>query len=368
MRVLVAPDSFKDALPATAVCTAIAAGLRRRNADISIAEFPLADGGEGTGEILNRHLGLETLTLDTVDPLLRPIQAQVGLSRDKHIAVIELAQASGLQRLRRHERNPLHTGTQGTGRLLAEVLKRGARRVVLGIGGSATNDAGIGLAVAMGWRFLDSQDRDVAPTGKDLQFICKIVPPTPTRHPQIDVLCDVTNPLFGSTGAAYAYGEQKGASNVDIEVLDAGLRHIAALIAQQKLSEVAPETPGAGAAGGVGYGAMVFLRATVHRGIEYVLETTKFDAALAGVDLIITGEGHLDSQTAQGKTIGGVCKLASRHGIPVIALCGRISATDDEVRAIGLRAAYCINEGGTAGDVLPRTAERLTAVAARIAF
>jgi glycerate kinase len=367
MRILVAADSFKDALPAPDVCAAIAAGLRQRNARLTVTEFPLADGGEGTGDMLCRHLGLDSLSVDTRDPLDRPIRAYIGLGRDRAIAVVELAQASGLQLLAPHERNPMNTSTAGTGRLIAHAIERGARRIVLAIGGSATNDAGVGLASALGWRFIDASAQDVPLGGGQLHRIRRIVPPANRIFMPVDVLCDVTNPLFGDDGAAHVFAKQKGASDIDVEILDAGLRHVAALIREQSLNDVSPDTAGAGAAGGAGYGAMVFLNATLHRGIDYLLDITQFDTALDAADLVITGEGNLDNQTLRGKVIRGVCDRAARRGIPVVALCGRLSAIDEELHSIGLQAAYCINDGTSSlRDALPRTAERLTYTAARI--
>jgi glycerate kinase len=370
MRILVAADSFKDALPASAVCAAIAAGLKQRDSEISVTEFPLADGGEGTCAILAHHLNLDILSVETVDALDRPIRAQLGLSRDKSVAVIELAQASGLQLLCEKERNPLHTSTTGTGRLIAAAINYGAQKIVLSIGGSATNDAGIGIAAALGWRFVDQQDRDVTPIGGKLLDVRRIVPPATRSAIPVNVLCDVSNPLFGVAGAAHVFAKQKGASDADIDVLDAGLRHIAALVQEVKkaydLSGVSPEAAGGGAAGGVGYGAMVFLNATLHRGIDYLLDITHFDTALKSADLVITGEGKLDTQTLSGKVIRGVCQRAERQGVPVVALCGQLSVSDAELHSIGLRAAYCINDTGSMANALPRTAERLTYTAARI--
>jgi glycerate kinase len=368
MRILIAADSFKDALPAPDVCAAIAAGLRQRSdASLTVTDFPLADGGEGTGEMLCRHLSLDSLSVDTCDPLGRPMRAHIGLARDKSIAVVELAQASGLQLLAEHERNPINTSTFGTGRLIAHAIELGAQRIVLAIGGSATNDAGIGMAAALGWRFLDAGEKDVPLVGGRLQHICRIVPPVNRVATPVDVLCDVTNPLYGDEGAAHVFAKQKGASEADVEVLDAGLRHVAALLRAQGLSDVSPHTAGGGAAGGAGYGAMVFLNATLHRGIDYLLDITQFDTAVDAADIVITGEGKLDNQTLRGKVIRGVCERAARRDIPVIALCGRLSATDEELHNIGLQAAYCINDGTSSlRDALPRTAERLTYTAARM--
>jgi glycerate kinase len=238
---------------------------------------------------------------------------------------------------------------------------------VLAIGGSATNDAGIGIAAALGWRFIDASARDVPLTGGSLQHIRRIVPPENPIAVRVDVLCDVTNPLFGDEGAAHVFAKQKGANDADVDILDDGLRHIAALIREHRLSDLSPDTAGAGAAGGVGYGALVFLNATLHRGIDYLLDITHFDSALDTADLVITGEGNLDTQTLNGKVIRGVCERAARYGVPVIALCGRLSANENELHSIGLQAAYCINDGTSSlREALPRTAERLAYTAARI--
>jgi glycerate kinase len=367
MRILIAADSFKDALPAPDVCAAIAAGLRQRNdAGLTVTEFPLADGGEGTGNVLRRRLHLDLQTVATVDPLLRPITAQFAIARDKSVAVVELASASGLQLLEPHKRNPLSTSTLGTGELIDAAISAGAQRIVLCIGGSATNDGGMGIATALGWRFLDAAGMYIAPVGGNLLGISTTVRPARAIKTSIDVLCDVDNPLTGASGAAQVYAGQKGADDFAIEILDTGLARLSMLMRQQQLSDASPDDPGSGAAGGVGYGAKVFLGAQLHRGIEYVLDITDFDDTVTQSDLIITGEGHLDKQTAHGKTIYGVCQRAAKLGVPVIALCGRLSATADELRAIGLRAAYCINEEPTLRDALSKTAERLAATAARI--
>jgi glycerate kinase len=263
----------------------------------------------------------------------------------------------------------LHTTSLGTGQLIAAAITKGAREILLGIGGSATNDAGIGIAAALGWQFLDINGCEVAPIGQSLLDIRRIVCPQINVSSQIKVLCDVHNPLFGNNGAAHVYGKQKGASNADIATLDAGLRHIAKLIAELQLSAISPETPGAGAAGGVGFGAMVFLGAKLYSGIDYLLDLTGFDAALVKADLIVTGEGRLDGQTLQGKLIRGLCRRAAQKNIPVIALCGQVSASEKEIRELGLRAAYCINDADVStAEALPHTAERLTAAAARLIY
>jgi glycerate 2-kinase len=338
MNILVACDSFKDALSAEAVCRAIAAGLAHR--DASITQMPLSDGGEGLLDVLRAPLGLAWIEQEVADPLGRTITGRYGLSADRQTCVVEMAEASGLQRLTLAERDPLLTSTFGTGQMLADAKARGAKRAILAIGGSATNDAGIGAATALGWSFLDAQGDKLSPDGGHLAQIARLVP-APPPFESMEVLCDVTNPLYGPSGAAWIYGRQKGGSDAVLAQLDDGLKHLASVVKAQ-LGRDAADLPGAGAAGGLGYGAVVFMGAQLRRGIEVVLDMTGFDAAASNADLIITGEGHLDGQSAQGKLIQGLCGRA--RGTPVIALCGKLSASPEQVRAIGLKAAYSINK------------------------
>jgi glycerate kinase len=364
MNILVACDSFKDALSADGVCRAIAAGLRKRHPGAVITQMPLSDGGEGLLDVLRGPLGLGWVERQVRDPLGRMVMGRYGLSADG-TCVVEMAEASGLQRLTLAERDPLKASTFGTGELLADARARGARRAVLAIGGSATNDAGIGAAAALGWKFLDASGAELPPDGGHLAQIASIVP-APPPFENMEVLCDVTNPLFGPTGAAWIYGRQKGGTDETLTQLDAGLKHVAALVASQLGRDVA-QTPGAGAAGGLGFGAMAFFGATLRRGIEIVLDLTGFDAAARAADLIITGEGHLDGQSAQGKLIQGLCGRA--QGKPVIALCGKLSATPEQVAAIGLQAAYSINaEERPLDEMLAATAINLEKTAAALAL
>jgi glycerate kinase len=364
MNILVACDSFKDALSADGVCRAIAAGLHKSHPAATITQMPLSDGGEGLLDVLRVPLGLEWAEQQVRDPLGRTVTGRYGLSPDG-TCVVEMAEASGLQRLTLAERDPLKASTFGTGQLLADAHAKGARRAVLAIGGSATNDAGIGAAAALGWKFLDASGTELPPDGGHLAKIATIVP-APFPFESMDVLCDVTNPLFGPAGAAWVYGRQKGGTDETLMQLDAGLKHIAALAASQLGHDVA-RTPGAGAAGGLGFGAMVFFGATLRRGIEIVLDLTGFDAAVRAADLIITGEGHLDGQSAQGKLIQGLCGRA--NGKPVIALCGKLSATPAQVAAIGLKAAWSINtEERPLAQMLANTAINLEKTAAALAL
>jgi len=291
-----------------------------------------------------RGIWLRVIEIDAVDALRRPLRAAYGLSDDGKTAVIELARTAGLELLSAAERNAAATSTFGTGLMIKDAMARGVERIVLAIGGSATTDAGTGIAAALGWQFLDSNGRTVEPVGGRLSDIHRIVGPVqPAPSVALDVMCDVDNPLYGPQGAARVYAAQKGADAAMVTLLDDGLRHFATQL--QRLDTA--EQPGAGAAGGVGFGALVFLNATLHRGIDVIMDLTQFDAALAATDIVICGEGHLDAQTLRGKLIHGICQRARRFGVPVIALCGRISAPRDQIEAIGLRDAICINVPGT---------------------
>jgi glycerate kinase len=364
MNILVACDSFKDALPADAVCRAIASGLKKNHPGAIVSEMPLSDGGEGLLDVLGQALDLKWIEIKAADPLGRGIMARYGLSADGTTAVVEMARASGLQLLTLEERDPLKTSTFGTGQLLADARARGAKRALLAIGGSATNDAGIGAAAALGWSFLDVDNQPVASDGGHMKDIVRLVSAEPPFQ-TMDVLCDVTNPLFGPRGAAWIYGRQKGGSDAVLAELDDGLKHIAEVVKAQTGRDVA-QMPGAGAAGGLGYGAVAFLGAQLRRGIEVVLDITGFEAAAAKADLIITGEGHLDGQSAQGKLIQGLCGRSG--GKPVIALCGKLSASPEEVKAIGLKAAYSINrEERPLAEMLANTAVNLEKTAASLA-
>ncbi len=342
MKILIATDSFKDALPAIGVCEAIARGIKNVAPDMETILFPLGDGGEGTAEVLTFHTHGQMIDLQVHDPLFRPIKASYGISADGKIAFIEMAQAAGLQLLKPAERNPLQTSTFGVGEMIAHAIQNGARKVLLCIGGSATNDAGIGMAGALGYQFLDNTGAVLIKEdliGEHLQKIERFVPPHSQVAIDTAVLCDVDNPLFGEKGAAWVYARQKGADEAAVTQLDKGLQHVARIL-QNHFGKDFSALPGAGAAGGLGAGAMAFLNANLHPGIDTVLDITDFEKKCSGVDWIITGEGKIDAQTLHGKLIKGLVKRAK--GIPVIALCGALLATSAELEQLGLQAAFSI--------------------------
>ncbi|MDX1940747.1 MAG: glycerate kinase [Saprospiraceae bacterium] len=352
MKILIATDSFKDALPAIEVCKAIECGIKLANPNIETILFPLGDGGEGTSEILTFHSKGKWIKLKVHDPLFRLIEAGYGISADGSTAFIEMAQAAGLQLLKFEDRNPLKTSTYGVGEMILDAIKHGARNIVLCIGGSATNDAGIGMAGALGYEFINHSALSIDQlTGENLSKINEIhhppiplshyhpITPSPNSPITTTVLCDVDNPLFGPSGAAHIYARQKGADDAAITELDTGLQHFAKILEQHFGRDFA-QIPGAGAAGGLGAGAMAFLNAELKPGIETVLELTEFDQYTNEIDLIITGEGKIDSQTLHGKLISGIVKKSNK--IPVIALCGTLLATPQEIEQIGLKAAFSI--------------------------
>lgn len=372
MNILIACDSFKDALDAPSVCRAIERGLTLANPSVKTRIFPLADGGEGLSDILNHHLGLKTVETEVNDPIFRKIKATYSLSQDGTTAFIEMAQAAGLQLLTQNERNPLKTTTFGVGEMIQDAIEKGAKHIVLGIGGSATNDLGIGMAAALGWQFLDKNGEKLLPIGESLNKIETITPPqydeqkfSKFTHSELtfEVICDVTNPLFGKTGAAHVYSRQKGATDTDIETLEQGAINFWKITNSPK---VVADAAGAGAAGGLGFGALTFLNATIKRGIDAVMDLTDFDKQVAWADVIFTGEGRLDSQTAHGKLIAGIISRA--QGKPVIALCGALEMTPQYIKELGLKAVFSIAQKPcTLQEALSETAENLEKTAFNVA-
>ena len=323
MRVLICPDKFKGSLTATAAARAIAKGVRRAIPRARVQLMPLADGGEGSMELLGQAYGLQERRLKVTGPLRKPVRATYYLGAGR--AVIESAVACGLHLVPAPRRDPAHTTTVGVGMLLDEALSRGARDILLLLGGSATNDCGAGMAAALGYRFLTRDGTDMVPTGESLRYVHRIDPTTRSAAlltAKITVLCDVDNPLLGPHGATYTYARQKGAAEERLYELEENMRHFARLLGRHLGADVA-EIPGAGAAGGLGAAALAFLGATLRSGTEVILEAVDFHDAAAGADLVITGEGSIDDQTLRGKVIAGVVAA----GRPTLAVCGRSDLT-----------------------------------------
>lgn len=346
MTILIAPDSFKDALPAYAVAEAIAEGIRLASPSAETILFPLADGGEGTLAALQQNWGNITRETAAPGPRWKTVRASYLAKEMPRAAFIEMARASGLQLLPPEERNPLHTTTFGTGEMIKDAIEWGARQVTLAIGGSATNDCGMGMLEALGWRFLDKNGDKLEPVGKNLEQVYHIddagvLPDIRAGKISFSVLCDVENPLYGPEGAAYIFARQKGADDTAVGRLDLGMRHFAGVMAQHFGKDFSQEK-GAGAAGGMGAACLAFLNARLRPGIEAVMELTGFEHKLPKADWVLTGEGRLDGQTLKGKLINGVAQKARQHGIPVTAFCGTLDATPEQLESLGLDGAFSL--------------------------
>lgn len=362
MKILICPDSFKDALSAADAARAIAVGARRAGGDIEALQCPLADGGEGSLDALLAATGAERRAADVHDALGRRTRADWGWHAESRTAYVELAEASGLQALTPDERTALHSTTYGVGELIREALDAGADRLLLTLGGSATNDAGAGMLAALGARLHDGQGRELAQGGAALADLAELdlagLDPR-LAGLRVEAAVDVNNPLLGERGASAVFGPQKGATAQEVARLDTALARFADVTAAT-LGEEHRDLPGAGAAGGMGFAARTFLGAELRPGIELVMAQVGVEALLAGADLVITGEGQLDGQSLAGKTPVGVARLARRHGVPVVILAGRLAPGWQAAFDEGVTAAFALADGPMAlDDALTRCAELL---------
>lgn len=347
MRILVAPDKFKDALSAEEAATAIEEGIKTALPTAEITLLPLADGGEGTSVLLTGYHNGKIYHANVQGPLGEERTAQWGYAEEKKMAFLELAQASGFQLVPAPERNPLLTSTFGTGQLMAEALLKGARQIIIGLGGSATNDGGTGMAAALGYRFLDERGKEILfPGGKDLVRIRDIdfskVNPL-LKECRITAAYDVENPLLGPTGAVYTFARQKGATEKMLPLLEEGLSNLARII-KKDLGKEVDDVKGAGAAGGMGAGIIAFAGGELSGGADLILTHSNFESFLQHSDLLITGEGSLDASSLGGKLISRLCRSAGRKGVPVIAFCGTSKLLQDQAQAAGLKTFIPVSE------------------------
>ncbi len=329
VRILIAPDKFKGSLSAPAAAEAIARGLRSVWPDAQIDLAPIADGGEGFAEALKVALGAEWVNVASEDALGRAIAARYAWLDGERLAILEISEASGLHRIAPHERDPLRADTFGTGILIAHAIARGARRIYVGLGGSATTDGGAGMARALGFRFLDGEGRDFPAAPGALQSVAQIVRPADRVLPEIFAASDVQNPLLGERGAARVYGPQKGADAAAVALLDRALTRLADVCAAD-LGCDHRDVPGSGAAGGLGFGLLTFCNAKIRPGFEMISETLHLGKRITAADLVITGEGRIDDQTLDGKGPAGVAALARSAGRLVIAFGGAITAVAED--------------------------------------
>ena len=368
MKIIIAPDSFKGSLSATRAAQAIAAGVRRAVPDAEIVLIPLADGGEGTVDAFVTAVGGRIVPVPATGPLGEKVNAFVGVLDDGQTAVIEMAAASGLTLVPQDRRNPMLTTSYGTGELIAAALDLGCERMIIGIGGSATNDGGVGMIQALGGSFGDETGAEVAFGGGELARIRSIDLShldSRSKSVAITIACDVDNPLTGPRGASAVFGPQKGATPEMVAALDEGMRNLAEVIRRDVGIDV-ENAPGSGAAGGMGAAALAFLGAELKPGIEIVLDVARFDDALEGAALVITGEGRVDAQTLRGKVINGVLKAARARGVPVVVLAGGIEPEGYELLDRGAVAVLSIADRPMsldeaqerAGELLERAAEQ----------
>ncbi|HEU4964681.1 MAG TPA: glycerate kinase [Bacilli bacterium] len=369
MKIVVAPDSFKGSLSAREVGLAIRKGVERALPHADIPVVPMADGGEGTLECLIDATGGTWRTAEVRNPLGELIEASYGLLGDGVTCAIEMAQSSGLYLIAPEQRDPLRTTTYGVGELIQAGLDQGCRRFLLGLGGSATNDGGAGMLQALGVELLDAQGGEIGQGGGELSKLREIR--TAGLDPRLAdceflIACDVDNPFVGPKGASHVFGPQKGATPKMVLELDANLRHFANLI-DQTVGVAIHDLPGTGAAGGLSGALLAFLGGKLQSGIQLVIEAVGLEEQLRDADLVITGEGQIDFQTAHGKTPSGVALLAQSHGIPTIALCGSVGDGIDVLHEQGIAAVYSIvNQPMTLEEAMARTAELLTHTAEQV--
>lgn len=349
MKVVIAVDSFKGSLSSMEAGLAAKAGILAARPDASVTVKPLADGGEGTTDALIEGLGGRRIDVTVTGPMGQPVAACYGYLDGSSTAVIEMAAAAGITLVPPKERNPLIASTFGVGEMIQDAAERGCRNFIIGIGGSVTNDGGIGMLKALGFRFLDKDGRDAGEGGRALGKIMSI--DTGGRNPllsecRFQVACDVTNPLCGKNGATYIYGPQKGVTEDLLEKLDGDMAHYAAVTAEALGGHYAG-VEGAGAAGGLGFAFLSYLGASLTPGVDLILDAVGLKDVLPGADIVVTGEGRLDAQTAMGKAPAGVARMAKRYGIKVIAFAGSVSKEAPACNEAGIDAYFPVIRGIT---------------------
>lgn len=360
-KIILIPDSFKGTLSSTDACDVMHRAISAHFPHAEILSVPVADGGEGSVEAFLTAVGGRRVSTLVKGPYLEEMESFYGILSDSTTAVIEMAACAGLPLVAGRE-NPLVTSTYGVGELMLHAVSSGCKRIVLGLGGSCTNDGGAGAAVAAGVRFFNSEDKEFLPTGGTLSEIARVdVSGLDSRlkEAEITVMCDIDNPLFGPAGAACVFGPQKGADEAQVKLLDEGLRQLDWAV-RRSLNRTLSENPGSGAAGGMGFGMQAFFNAPLEMGIEAVLDTVGFDHMLEGADLVFSGEGSMDFQSVRGKVLAGVAKRTKKANVPLIGLAGRLGEGFEELYPLGLTAAFSINRAAQPfSEAAPHTAENL---------
>jgi len=361
MKIVLAPDKYKGSLTGLEFCNIIAPILKS-SLNAEVIKAPLADGGDGTIEVVNYYLKGETIKIKVNNPLSKSVLASYLYSNTSKIAFIEMAEASGMKLLKPEDQNCMYTTTFGTGQLILHAINKGAKHIILGIGGSATNDCGIGMANALGYRFLDKNNNEIEAIGSELTYITKIddsLVDERLKNIKFQIACDVTNPLYGPNGAAYVYAKQKGATEEDISYLDYGLRSFSKVL-DKHFNLQTQQIQGAGAGGGMGAGTVAFLNGKLLPGIDVIKQIASFDTKIKNADWIITGEGKLDVQTLSGKALSGVLSSANKNKIKVAAFCGSIDLVSEELNKMGIDYSDTIvNHASNLDDALTNTAHYL---------
>ncbi|MFZ9589410.1 MAG: glycerate kinase [Chitinophagaceae bacterium] len=337
MRIVIAPDKFKGSIDSISLCSLLHKEIVVLYPDATVDSYPLSDGGDGFAQIVQHYFKTQTVSTQTVDPLGRPIVAKYQYAADTQTAYIEMAAASGLALLKESEYNVMRTSTYGTGLMIRDAIVRGAQHIVIGIGGSATNDGGIGMADALGYMFLDKNEDPLEPCGENLSLINELVLPENDllEDIQFTVAYDVVSPLIGPDGAAKVFAKQKGASDEEIDLLEEGLKHLDDVFIKFMGRSIAEE-PGAGAAGGLGGGCDIFLGARLVSGIDYLIEEIALEQAIQEADIVLTGEGRLDDSSFQGKVVGRLIELARKHAVKVYVVAGESSIIIKDANAMGV--------------------------------
>jgi glycerate kinase len=366
MKIIVAPDKFKGSLTSFEACRAISHGIRNADKKVNVVEFPMADGGDGFATVLQYYLRTNTVVSETVDPLGRNITASYQWDEKNKTAIIEMAVASGLVLLKEEERNPLLTSTFGTGLLVKHAIETGAKKIILGLGGSATNDGGTGILSALGFQLVNESGAYLKASGENLLQIRKIMPPAVIPAVKFEIACDVQNVLYGPQGAAYVYAPQKGANKEQVEFLDKGLKNLADIIKEQAGKDISA-IPGTGAAGGIAAGLLAFFDVSMKKGIELITEAAEIEKEIPGADLVITGEGKIDDQSSEGKVVGYISSLANKYAVPCVGLCGITLLDESGIRRLGLKKIIVLQDRNvTREEAMNNAAGLLKAKAAAI--
>ena len=342
MKILIAPDKFKGSMSAQEVCEAIESGLKKEDSSLDLTFHPMADGGDGSLEVLSKHLSMEKHQVKTIDPIGRKISTHYFTSSDA--AFIEVASASGLVLLSEHERNPLLSSTIGTGKMMVNALSKGYKNIYLFLGGSATNDAGMGIASALGFQFLDEHKNELLPIGENLSKVGFIKPSTifDFKKIKITLLCDVNNPMFGTSGAAFVYAPQKGANEEQVLLLDNGLRNFSRVLRRNTGIDVS-KLSGGGAAGAIGAGLVALMNAKLEKGFETIAQLSGLEKQIERADWVISGEGKLDEQSLQGKVVNGIANLCKQYEKPFSLFVGKSELSKQQMGSLKTKHIFSIS-------------------------